>query len=98
MSKYRMITPEGTKDFLFEECAARRQVEAQLARLFEGYGFTEVVTPGIEFLDVFDAMPQEQMYKLTDGKGRLITLRPDSTMPIARLAAAQAAIRSGDEK
>ncbi len=87
MSKYRMITPEGTKDFLFEECAARRQVEGRLARLFEGYGFTEVVTPGVEFLDVFDAMPQEQMYKLTDSKGRLITLRPDSTMPIARLAA-----------
>ncbi|MBD5130511.1 MAG: ATP phosphoribosyltransferase regulatory subunit, partial [Ruminococcaceae bacterium] len=31
--------------------------------------------------------PQETMYKLVDGKNRLMVLRPDSTMPIARLAA-----------
>lgn len=27
------------------------------------------------------------MYKLVDGKNRLMVLRPDNTMPIARLAA-----------
>ena len=33
------------------------------------------------------SMPLEWMYKLSDQKGRLMVLRPDCTMPIARLAA-----------
>jgi ATP phosphoribosyltransferase regulatory subunit len=31
--------------------------------------------------------PQESMYKLIDQKGRLLAMRPDSTIPIARLTA-----------
>ncbi|MBR6789840.1 MAG: ATP phosphoribosyltransferase regulatory subunit, partial [Oscillospiraceae bacterium] len=33
------------------------------------------------------AIPQVEMYKLTDLKGRLLAVKPDLTMPIARLAA-----------
>ena len=76
---------------LFEECEARRTVEGILSRVFSGRGFTEVVTPGLEFLNVYDLktgmMPVEMMYKLVDSKGRLVVLRPDSTIPIARLVA-----------
>ena len=31
-------------------------------------------------------IPQENMYKLVDMKGRLMAVKPDLTMPIARLA------------
>lgn len=89
MNRKKWITPEGTRDLLFEECEARRTVEGILSRVFTGRGFTEVVTPGLEFLDLYDlkngSMPVESMYKLTDAKGRLIVMRPDSTIPIARL-------------
>ncbi|MBP1536057.1 MAG: ATP phosphoribosyltransferase regulatory subunit [Ruminococcus sp.] len=91
MKRYDLITPEGTRDLLFEDCLARRKVERTLAELFEGFGYSEVVTPGIEFYDAFSGSArnfrQESLYKLTDSKGRLIVLRPDSTIPIARLAA-----------
>ena len=54
-------------------------------------GFQEVITPGLEFFDIFSlecaGIPQESMYKLTDHKGRLLVLRPDSTLPIARMTA-----------
>ena len=30
---------------------------------------------------------QEVMYKMSDKRGRLVCMRPDSTMPIARLTA-----------
>ncbi|MEG0664157.1 MAG: ATP phosphoribosyltransferase regulatory subunit, partial [Clostridia bacterium] len=54
-------------------------------------GFFEVVTPTIEFYDVYNDkniyIPQEHMYKLIDQKGRLLVLRPDSTAPIARIVA-----------
>jgi len=89
--KNRLITPEGTKDFLYEEAITRKNVEQKLKVLYEHRGFFEVVTPSLEFLDVFNlkghSIPTEYMYKLTDNKGRLMVLRPDSTMPIARLIA-----------
>lgn len=91
MLKNQLITPEGTRDYLFEEAAIRKETEMLLHTLFEARGFSEVVTPGLEFLDVFTvkghSIPVEYMYKLTDYKGRLLVLRPDSTMPIARLCA-----------
>ena len=91
MRKNRRITPEGTRDLLFEECLARREVEDRLSNLFVQRGFSEVMTPGIEFYDVVpgdnEAIAPESVYKLTDNKGRLLVIRPDSTMPIARLTA-----------
>ncbi len=91
MKRYDLITPEGTRDLLFDECLARREVERKLRELFSGSGYSEVVTPGIEFYDVFSGSSrnfrQENLYKMTDSKGRLIVMRPDSTIPIARLVA-----------
>ena len=91
MKKYDLITPEGTRDLLFDESVARRTAEDKLRKLFEDYGYSEVITPGVEFYDVFTLksryFAQESMYKLSDAKGRLMVIRPDSTMPIARLAA-----------
>lgn len=91
MNRYDLLTPEGTRDLLFEECAAKRTLSERLTNLFEGYGYSEVMTTGLEFYDVFNGkvryFPPETMYKLVDGKNRLMVLRPDNTMPIARLAA-----------
>ena len=91
MRQNRRITPEGTRDLLFEESLARREAEGMLSDLFVGRGFSEVMTPGMEFYDVFHAdtmaIPAESMYKFADAKGRLLVMRPDSTMPIARLVA-----------
>lgn len=91
MKNYSKITPEGTKDFLFEECLATRTVSSILGGVFAKRGFHEVLTPGIEFYDLFSnpaaSIPQENMFKLSDCKGRLMVMRPDSTLPIARMAA-----------
>lgn len=91
MKRNCLLTPEGTKDFLFEECAAKRIILERVTGFFEKYGYSEVITPGIEFYDVFNGdgrtFPQESMYKLVDGKNRMMVLRPDCTTPIARLCA-----------
>ncbi len=91
MRNYDLITPEGTKDLLFGECIVRRDIENTLLSLFKSRGYCEMITPGLEFFDVFNLnsqyFPQENLYKLTDSKGRLLVMRPDSTMPIARVVA-----------
>ncbi len=89
MKRYDLLTPEGTKDYLFKECKARRHVEKTYEQIFKKFGYSEVVTPGIEYFDLFSqggrAIAQEKMYKLLDSNGRLIVVRPDSTIPIARM-------------
>ncbi len=89
--RYQKITPEGSRDFLFEECDDRRVVEHTLADLFKQGGYRKVLTPAIEFFDVFKSdntgIQAEEMFKLTDARGRTTVLRPDNTMPIARMVA-----------
>lgn len=91
MKNYDLITPEGTKDLLFGECIIRRNIENTLREIFSSRGYCEIITPGLEFYDVFNLnsryFPQVNLYKLTDSKGRLLVMRPDSTMPIARVVA-----------
>lgn len=91
MKCYDKVTPEGTKDYLFDECSRRSRVTGVLKDIFKARGYRRVMTPTIEFYDVFGAsanyLPQENMYKLMDQKGRLMVLCPDGTVPIARLAA-----------
>ncbi|HZJ78036.1 MAG TPA: ATP phosphoribosyltransferase regulatory subunit [Clostridia bacterium] len=90
MKNYSKITPEGTRDLLFEECDAKRMVESALSKLFKSRGYKKVITPTVEFFDVFNrdsaGMPPETLYSLTDNSGRLLVLRPDNTLPIARIA------------
>lgn len=90
MSEYIYKTPDGTRDFLFEECEAHNSIKIMLANLYENRGYHEVITPVLENYDLFNlesaSLTQEEMYKLTDRSGHLLVLRPDITMPIARLA------------
>lgn len=90
MSKFYRITPEGSKDILFEECLSYTDVTNKIQEVFDRKGFHHVITPSLEFYDLFSmphsGIPQEVMYKTTDNKGRLLVVRPDSTLPIARMA------------
>ena len=91
MKNYSKITPEGTKDYLLSESRAIRFAEKKLSALFKAKGYQKVMTPTIEFFDVFNressGYSHENLYSLTDSYGRLLVLRPDSTLPIARLVA-----------
>lgn len=93
MKNYSKLTPEGVRDVLFDQCRAHREAQRRLTAIFTQRGYREVITPGLEYYDVFSlpgaAIPQQEMYKSTDGSGRLLVFRPDSTLPIARMAAAR---------
>ena len=91
MKRYSKITPEGSRDFLFEECDDRRTVEHTLSDLFNENGYRKVMTPAIEYFDVFSSdtagIQAQEMFKLTDSRGMTTVLRPDNTLPIARMVA-----------
>ena len=88
-----LTTPKGARDILLEEGETLRWLEDKLAACFVCYGYSLVITPGIEYLDVYAEAPgntgNEHMFKLLDNEGRILVLRPDSTAPIARVAASR---------
>lgn len=99
MRSFNKITPDGTRDRLFGECSLKRKLSARLERLFMLRGFDEVSTPALEYYDVFAAagghFPQEAIQKLIDRSGRILVLRPDCTIPIARLVSTRLQAKEG---
>ena len=83
-------TPYGTQDFLPAEAAAKREVEQKIFNLFASFGYEEVVTPTMEFLEtltIASGRAQEpHLFKMFDGNNRTLALRHEMTTPIARLA------------
>ena len=51
--KDRLVTPEGTRDLLFEDCIARHTVESSIKKVLIPRGYAEVITPALEYYDVF---------------------------------------------
>ncbi len=91
MSRWKIYTPDGVQDILFDECYVKREIEKRIRNTFRSYGYYEIETPTIEFFDVFSSeiehFPQESMVKFFDQKGRILVLRPDITVPVARITA-----------
>ncbi|MCY6371635.1 ATP phosphoribosyltransferase regulatory subunit [Clostridium ganghwense] len=89
MSKWKRYIPEGMKDILFDECSTKLFIEEKLRKIYKFSGFSEIISPTLEFYDVFNSenqpISQEKMYKLFDNTGRILVLRPDMTTPIARI-------------
>jgi len=91
MKRWNIYTPEGVQDILFESCRQKRLLESRIREAFRLNGYKEIETPTIEYYDTFGGerglIKQESMYKFCDAKGRLLVLRPDLTVPVARVAA-----------
>ncbi len=90
MNKWKLYNPEGMQDILNENCYIKRNTEEKLRKMYLSNGYTEIDTPIIEFYDVFAASGSEtamkSTFKMVDEKGRILTLRPDMTIPAARVA------------
>lgn len=95
MSKNEFVLqiPYGTRDFLPHEAACKREIEASIADVFIKWGYDEVVTPTIEYLDTLTIgngrEVEPHMFKFFDKNNRTLALRHEMTTPIARVAASR---------
>jgi len=91
MNRYPLKTPDGMNDKLMQECLNLEQIKVNLANVFIGANYKRVSTPSVEYYDLFceelSGIDPTQIYKFTGSDGRLLALRPDLTLPIARLVA-----------
>lgn len=57
--------------------------------MFEKWGYGEISTPTVEYYETFNhktqSLKEEEMYKFFDSNGRILVLRPDMTVPVARM-------------
>jgi ATP phosphoribosyltransferase regulatory subunit len=84
--------PPGTRDVLPDEMRELRALSARLRELFEAAGYGEVRTPALEYEEVLrrgDDRAASAPYRLFDEHGRVLVLRSDMTIPIARLVASR---------
>lgn len=82
--------PTGTRDILPEEMAELRQISNAALDVFTEAGYGEIATPALEYEETLRLSGSDlvdSVYRVPDKDGRVLTLRFDSTVPVARLAA-----------
>ncbi len=81
--------PRGTRDFLPEVTARRKHVEGKMREVVKNWGYSEIITPTFEHLDLFTLKSGEgvigELYNFTDKGDREMTLRPELTAPVMRM-------------
>lgn len=80
--------PRGTRDFSPDEMNKRNYVENSMRATFEKYGYKEIETPVMEYLELFTKKSGEtiidEIYTFKDKGGRELSLRPELTAPVIR--------------
>ncbi len=81
--------PHGVIDRFWGEAAHLRGVAETLRDVFRRWGYAEYMPPTFEYEETLNTgagpVLQEQMYRFLDRDGRMLALRPDMTIPTARL-------------
>jgi len=96
------VTPRGFRDVLFEEAREREIVVARISAAFSAWGYDPVETPVVEeSATLATGIPGElerSAFRLFDLDGALLALRPEMTVPIARVAASRLAGTPGPHR
>jgi ATP phosphoribosyltransferase regulatory subunit len=83
--------PAGVRDYAAPEAARHSALAASVRNEFMRWGYAEVRTPPVEYLETIvrgaGSGIQDHLFKIVDTGGALLVLRPEMTVPIARLAA-----------
>ena len=90
--------PYGTRDYLPEKAIQKRTIENKFAHIFSDWGYDEIVTPTIEYIDTLSRGNsnnlERDLFKLVGAGNRTLALRHEMTTPIARVVSS----RLKDEK
>lgn len=81
--------PEGVRELLFADTAAFQEMEEALRTTWLAWGYHQITLPAFEYADTLatdvGAQVSAEMYRFFDRSGRTLALRPDLTIPTARV-------------
>ncbi len=87
--------PRGFRDVLFKEAARREQLSVCISDHFAAAGYELVETPSVEYLETLqrcalqDRIDSPELFRFVDVDGRLLALRNDVTLALARVVASR---------
>lgn len=86
-TKFKVV--DRTYDYLPSEAYSFDELKSKLLKVFTDRGYRKIDTPVLENYELFASgvgnVPNKKLFKLTDTDGSLLVLRPDMTLPIARV-------------
>ena len=89
MSCIKGFTPDGVEDINSIEFGVKDSVIKNINEVFKNFGYRQILTPTFEYYDLFTdvegTIEKEEMFKFIDRYGKILVLRPDVTIPIARM-------------
>jgi len=91
----KLHAPKGTRDYLPDDVERYRYIEDELREIFKLWGYREVRSPTIEFVEALSTGvgPElvDTMFKFQDFDGKILALRAEMTAPVARIVTARMA-------
>jgi histidyl-tRNA synthetase len=91
MPRIEPRTLKGFRDYTPEMMIPRERLIDTARRVYRSYGFSPIDTPALEYLEILQGKGSDetdkQLYKFEDHGGRMVGLRFDLTVPLARFAA-----------
>lgn len=90
-------TPRGFRDCLPAEAAWRQAVNRRICDSFASWGYAPIETPTLERLEVLEmgGTLSDTPFRFFDSDNKLLALRPDCTLPVARLTALRLKSKKG---
>jgi ATP phosphoribosyltransferase regulatory subunit len=91
MVQLKNLLPEGVETLYGDEYAFKDEILNNVKETFRSFGYRQILTPTFEYLDLYKEMfggiNLKQMVKFISPQGDIMVLRPDATIPVARMAA-----------
>ena len=91
MVQLKNLLPEGVETLYGDEYAFKDEILNNVKETFRSFGYRQILTPTFEYLDLYKEMiggiNLKQMLKFISPQGDIMVLRPDATIPVARMAA-----------
>lgn len=79
----------GTYDYLPLDCYSQDKLASIILKVFADHGYRQIDTPILERYELFNKenvnIDSNKLFKLTDSDGSILVMRPDMTLPIARV-------------
>jgi len=83
-------TTDGFENIQYQGYHTLHAIENKLHKLFKLNGYSQIATPTFENYDMYafeESIDSDNLFKLVNHQGRVMALKPDATLPAARMAA-----------
>ncbi len=85
--------PDGVQCFYGKAAYLRRAIEREIAEVFTGWSYEEILLPLFDYHDVFERgggpAKTDRIYRFVGRDGEVMALRPDFTALVAKVAASR---------